>query len=304
VIVRHHPARHPFVDNVWSPQPVPSAPVWDVDGLVRDGVDVVHVHFGFEQHDPAVLDDWAARLAAAGIALVHTVHDLDNPHLREQAPHLDRVGVLVRRSAAVTTLTPAAARAIRDRWQAAATVVPHPHVVPLDELRRRRPVVARRGVYVHVATGRPNLDVDAVAALAASGRGAPLRVHARPDAPRPILERLTGLAAAGRVALDVRPRLTDAELWDRMAGAELLLLPYRWGTHSGLLEAAHDLGTPVLAPSFGGYGDQGAHVYEGDPSAAVDAAIAGRPRVDVAAREAARRAMVRAYRDVYVRAVA
>ena len=41
-----------------------------------------------------------------------------------------------------------------------------------------------------------------------------------------------------------------------------MLLPYRWGTHSGLLEAAHDLGTPVLAPAFGGFGDQGATTYD------------------------------------------
>jgi hypothetical protein len=36
------------------------------------------------------------------------------------------------------------------------------------------------------------------------------------------------------------------------------VLPYRWGTHSGLLEAAHDLGTPVLAPAVGSYAAQGA----------------------------------------------
>ena len=41
-----------------------------------------------------------------------------------------------------------------------------------------------------------------------------------------------------------------------------MVLPYRWGTHSGLLEAAHDLGTPTLAPAFGGYADQGAHVVD------------------------------------------
>ena len=71
--------------------------------------------------------------------------------------------------------------------------------------------------------------------------------------------------------------------------AELLFLPYRWGTHSGLLEAAHDLGTPVLAPSCGAYHDQGAHTYGDDPTTQVEDAIAGRPAVTVATRRRDRR---------------
>ena len=84
-----------------------------------------------------------------------------------------------------------------------------------------------------------------------------------------------------------------------MAGAELVLLPYRWGTHSGLLEAAHDLGTPVLAPSFGGYGDQGAITFAEDPAPRVAAAVAHRPQVTVASRRRQRQLARRAYAAVY-----
>ena len=34
------------------------------------------------------------------------------------------------------------------------------------------------------------------------------------------------------------------------------MLPYRFGTHSGWLEACYDLGTAVIAPSCGFYGEQ------------------------------------------------
>ena len=37
----------------------------------------------------------------------------------------------------------------------------------------------------------------------------------------------------------------------------MAVLPYRFGTHSGWLEACRDLGTTVVAPTCGYYGDQG-----------------------------------------------
>ena len=43
----------------------------------------------------------------------------------------------------------------------------------------------------------------------------------------------------------------DADLWDYLEGLDVSVLPYRFGTHSGWLEACYDLGTPVLAPTAG-----------------------------------------------------
>ncbi|HEU4842344.1 MAG TPA: hypothetical protein VFT09_12910 [Ilumatobacteraceae bacterium] len=285
----HHPAAHPFVENLWGPAP-PSPPVWEATALTAEGVRLVHLHFGFEQRSAADLARWVDGLHDAGIAVVHTVHDLDNPHLVVQAEFHRSVATLVRAVDAVTTLTPAAAAAVERRTGRAPVVIPHPHVVPLAEMsavRLRRG--GRHGIYVHAGAGRPNLDVDAVARLATSQRRHAVLVHVRPSAPPSTQRVLERLARAGRLHLDVRPRLTDAELWSRLAAAELLLLPYRWGTHSGLLEAAHDLGTPVLASSCGAYRDQGAHTYRDDPSGEVAAAIASRPAVTVASRRRERR---------------
>ena len=42
--------------------------------------DVVHLHFGFDHLDAAAAQRWVDALAAAGLPLVLTVHDLRNPH--------------------------------------------------------------------------------------------------------------------------------------------------------------------------------------------------------------------------------
>ena len=135
-----------------------------------------------------------------------------------------------------------------------------------------------------------------------------VRVHVRPQAPTAVHECLARLAARGRIHLEMHARLTDAELWERLAGAELLVLPYRWGTHSGLLEAAHDLGTPVLAPHVRRlWRSRGDHVDD-DPAPFVADAIGHRPPVTVASRRRQQRhvldASAQAYRSASVRMTA
>ena len=51
--------------------------------------------------------------------------------------------------------------------------------------------------------------------------------------------------------------MPDDELFAYLASLDISVLPYRFGTHSGWLEACRDLGTTVVAPSCGYYADQG-----------------------------------------------
>ena len=302
--VVHHPGDHCYVRHIGHGRPGSGRSIWDVAGLRRDRVHVVHLHFGFEHRSLDELEVWAHDLAAAGIALVHTVHDLDNPHLTDQRDHHRAIGTLVTRANALTTLTGAAADVIQCRHGRRPRVMAHPHVVPLGEMaRRHRSPRPRRGVYVHAATGRPNLDLDAIASVALAAAPPDVLVHVRPDAPTATIEALDRLARRGRLILDVRPRLGDGELWDRLGAAELVLLPYRWGTHSGLLEAAHDLGTPVLAPAIGGFADQGAHIYDGDPAARIAPAIAAPPTVTVEDRRHARDTLRTAHHGLHADAI-
>ena len=234
-----------------------------------DEVDVVHVHFGFDASEPTELERWCDTLDAAGIPLVLTVHDLVNPHFVDQRDHLARLDVLVPRTAAVVTLTEGAARRIATRWDRDATVLPHPHVAPLDELdlgheRSRDEFV----VGVHLKSLRANVVVEdllrilgeAVAAMP-DGR---LLVHlhrevldaSHPRHDRALLAQLGTWSARGLLELNLHAPHTDAELWAYLRSIDLSVVPYAFGTHSGWVEACYDLGTAVLAPRTGYWTEQ------------------------------------------------
>ena len=75
---------------------------------------------------------------------------------------------------------------------------------------------------------------------------------------------------------------TDAELWAYLGSLDLCVLPYRFGTHSGWLEACVDLGTGVLVPDIGCYGEQHQHPgYLRSNSGIVDATTFARVLGDV-----------------------
>lgn len=289
------PAAHPYVRHLAAPDgpdpvvrladPAPrvvdpmSGQWWPPVMLERDWVrshladfDVMHLHFGFDAADPAAVAGWCDDLAAAGRPLVLTVHDLVNPHFVDQARHRSLLDVLVPRADRLITLTPGAADEIRRRWERAAAVVPHPHVVPLD--RMPAAATARPAGEFVIGVNAKNLranidplpvlralddvladlpgvvvrvDVHPEIALRADGRAVELRewLHGKQDHP------------AWRIVR--RPRLTDDELWAYLRALDLCVLPYRFGTHSGWLEACVDLGTGVLVPDTGHYAQQHGH---------------------------------------------
>lgn len=290
-------------------------------GWVRehaDELDVVHVHFGFDAVSPESLAAWAETLHRLGKPLVVTVHDLRNPHHDDPALHDAQLGALLARADAVITLTPGAAREIRERFGRTARVLPHPHVVDLDRLRRPR--VPHEGfvVGVHCKSLRAGMDpLPVVETLARVLRGMPdatLRVDAHTDVmsagnPRhapALADRLRVLERTGALDLRVHDYFTDDELFDYLGSLDLSVLPYRFGTHSGWLEACHDLGTIVLAPDCGYYAEQRPVLSytAGDDASLADAvtrAHAVRPqwRAAQAERLAERDALDRAHEEIY-----
>lgn len=331
------PAGHVYVRHLADPTvddgvrrlpdpPVPGAPAgqwWPPPMLEPSWVranaaefDVLHVHFGFDDRSPAQLADLADAVHTAGRALVVTVHDLRNPHHADRAAHDAALDVLVLAADAVLTLTRGAAVEIGRRWGRLAVVVPHPHVVPpervaaLDRASDRGPRHDGFLVGLH-AKSRANSDpvpvARTLAAVVADLPGAHLRVEA-PDDER-------GRAVANElVGLDVRVHapFTDDDLWDHLAGLDLSVLPYRFGTHSGWLEACHDLGTAVLAPECGYYAEQAPCLrYTHDDggvslAAAVRRAYRERPswRADPSARAAQRTRIAAVHARIYREAVA
>lgn len=287
--VRMVPATHAYVDSlrpvtgapafeVLPDPPVPGAPPgqwWPHPGLepawVREHAgeqDVVHTHFGLEGRTPAELEEWLDTLDEVGLPLVHTVHDLVNPHLLDQTPHAAQLALLVERAAALLTLTHGAADEVARTYGRRPVVVPHPHVVPLELVGRAGRHREGLRVGLHLKSLRPNITpmrvlpalVEAVRTADLAG-GVSLEVRGHPEvldpsAPRhdpelaAVLESLREDPPPG-VEVVLAPRLDDDALWAYLGDLDVSVLAYAWGTHSGWAEACRDLGTWVLAPEVG-----------------------------------------------------
>ncbi len=258
----------------WWP-PVMLDPAW---AEAATDVDLFHVHFGFDAREPRDLQAFVDVLRRRGTPLVYTAHDLRNPHHESRALHDAQLDVLVPAADRVVTLTEGAAVEIRRRWDREAVVLPHPHVVPFETMRAARSMreVARRAasrrpfrVGVHVKSLRASMAplpvITTLAETLADLPDAVLQVNAHRDVLEPggarhdagLASTLRRLEAAGRIELHVHDYLSDDDLWRYLSALDVSVLPYRFGTHSGWLEACRDLGTTVVAPSCGYFADQG-----------------------------------------------
>ncbi len=296
----------------------------------RGEFDIFHIHFGFDARTPEQLEALVAALRAAGKPLVYTVHDLRNPHHETDELHDAQITVLMNAADELITLTDGAADEISRRWRRTARVLPHPHVVPLDLIPRyQRQHRSRRSAFrigVHIKSLRASMDplpvIRALVDLRQRHDGIVIQVNGHRD----VLDRdgarrdpvlgswLQEQAKSGWIDLRVHDYFSDAELWRYLTSLDASVLPYRFGTHSGWLEACRDVGTTVIAPTCGYYTDQAPVIsYQHDESgfdadslqAAVLAAISAPPAPVPSAsfRRAQREEISREHADLYLRLV-
>jgi hypothetical protein len=293
-------------------------PRWIADN--HSEFDVFHLHFGFDAASQDQLAEITATLRDLGKPFVYTVHDLRNPHHRDTATHRAQQDVLVPAADALVTLTPGAAEVIRSTWGRHAEVIPHPHVVEPADLPPRRAHPFTIGV--HAKSLRPNMAplpvIDVLCDVVADLPDARVRVDIHREVVDPaghrhdpeVLAALRNWEDAGRLSLHVHDFFTDAELWRYLADLDLSVLPYTFGTHSGWLEACHDLGTTVATSTCGFYAQQRPCLtYRHDEhgldveglAAAVRLCHDKRPdwRADPAERDRERRRIARRHRQLY-----
>ncbi|MFJ3439110.1 glycosyltransferase family 1 protein [Streptomyces cyaneofuscatus] len=275
------PCGAPSGSQQWWP-PAMLDPGW-VDAHA-DTFDVFHLHFGFDAQPPSALRALIETLRRHGKPLVYTVHDLANPHHHDESEHRAQLDVLVPAADRLITLTPGAAQEIAGRWGRTALVLPHPHVVEPAGLVRPRPARNTFTVGVHAKSIRPNMDplpvIRVLADALAELPDAVLRVDCHPEIDDPtshwhapgVLDELHEMDAKEQAKLSVHDYFDDDALWDYLIGLDVSVLPYRFGTHSGWLEACHDLGTTVLAPSCGFYAQQRPCLIYGHDRQGLDAA--------------------------------
>ncbi|MGI8900060.1 MAG: glycosyltransferase [Nocardioides sp.] len=280
VYVRHlgHPDGEDHIVRLPDPPvpgDVPAAQWWPPPALkaawVRrhhDSFDVFHLHFGFDARTPDDLIDLVAALREQRKPLVYTVHDLRNPHHLSRGLHDAQLDILVPAADALITLTNGAADEIEQRWGRTATVLPHPHVVAEPTMSRARKRREGYVVGVHLKSLRASMDpvpvLETLIRTVATLPDTRLVVNVHTDVVTrgsdrfdvAVTDLLRDAEADGTVDLAVHDFLDDEQLWDYLQGIDLSVLPYRFGTHSGWLEACHDLGTAVLAPDCGYYRQQ------------------------------------------------
>ena len=343
------PARHVYVEHlsdvegreavVRLPDPAPDDPLplvgqwWppamlSVDWIKdhADEFDVFHVQFGFDAQDAANLDAIADELVRQGKPLVYTAHDLRNPHHKHPAAHDAHLDVLITRADELITLTQGAAQTIESRWARRPVVVPHPHVVEFDRMTVARPSHEGFVVGLHAKSVRASMAplpvIKTTQQVVRNLPGARLVVDIHhdvydPDGQRhdPVLvELLRRSSESGEIELNVHDCYSDDELWDYLQRLDVSVLPYKFGTHSGWLEACFDLGTTVIAPDCGFFADQRPclqYVHnestfdEKSLEAALHAAYHERPRwrADASFRRQERTAVAAAHREIYERAL-
>ena len=234
----------------------------------HDRFDVFHVHFGFDAVGPDVLTDVIHELKIHHKPLVYTVHDLRNPHHLRPDAHAVQQEVVIAAADELITLTAGAAQAIWQRWGRNVHVLPHPHVLEADRIDRPRGPDERFVIGVHAKSLRANMDplpvLDALVPIVAAFPGAILQIDVHDEIFDPANHWFAPQTGDALLAYDrhdhvrvrVHPYFTDEQLWEYLASLTVSVLPYRFGTHSGWLEACHDLGTAVIAPTCGFYEQQ------------------------------------------------
>ena len=293
VLVASVPANHVYVHHIAAedadgverlPDPDPDDPrrsaqeAWwppvmlDPDWIAAADFDVFHLQFGFDAWPPERLRD----VVAAPPSTTHTLrlHRARPAQPPPRGPQPARRTARRARPCRRRRGHPdhGSSQEIAERWGRRAHVVPHPHVVDfgtMDTLAARPRPTEQVRIGLHVKSLRASMDpgrlLPTLLRFVSTNPGTVLQVNGHRDLLEPggarycaDLERpLRDAEAAGLVDLRVHDFMPDAELFAYLASLDVAVLPYRFGTHSGWLEACRDLGTTVVAPSCGYYRDQG-----------------------------------------------
>jgi hypothetical protein len=141
-------------------------------------------------------------------------------------------------------------------------------VLDRARIERPRPWQHPFVIAVHAKSIRANMDplpvIDALVPIVQTLPDAILQVDVHDEVFDPenywyapeIGNRLLAYGRHANVEVRVHPYFTDDELWGYLSSVSVSVLPYRFGTHSGWLEACFDLGTAVVVPTCGFYSEQ------------------------------------------------
>jgi len=275
--VIHLPGRTPYARKLQSDQIVVLNDS-TIDGLVvpRDAtltwllqhrpwswLDVVHLHH-IEFEPIALQRELLRECRRSGTQVVFTAHDV-TPIFISPKEYQERVRLLVRADVPFVCLTPAAEQAVHLGFEAhRSSLVPHGYVMPPGHATTR---VAATGPTRFLLFGslRTNRDVELALhcwRFARDLRDSTLTLQLRAPSRASLAEEAAAWQAIGqhssdpRLTINVLPFPSDEDVATALSESDCLLLPYRWASHSGQLEAAFDAGVLPVASRVGCLPDQ------------------------------------------------
>ncbi|MGH3715560.1 MAG: hypothetical protein ACRDT4_19190 [Micromonosporaceae bacterium] len=215
-------------------------------------LDVLHLHH-VEFEDIESLGRLLDACTADGIRVVFTAHDVE-PMFTGEDELSARLRLLASADVRWIGLTPGSVSAVRELVDTPVpiTVIPHGYVAAPEALAdRQRTQQSQARRYLMFGASRPNRDFVSTLVNWSLGTADPdarlqllLRAFSPADFADPngrVAQLISAARSDPRVRLTMRPYPSDDEVIDAGLGADTVLLPYLWGSHSGQLELAFDL---------------------------------------------------------------
>jgi hypothetical protein len=283
--VLHIPYNTPYVRKLSSPifevvnckasidgstVPEYASLAWLARQAKLDFFDLVHIHF-FEAEPLDTIRCALQRCAEHRKAIVFTAHDLCPVFSRHDPGFENKLVETCSYSQAVVTLTPQAAESLNRNWgvtSTKATVIPHGYVLhPEHQLARSARSHAGLVEFTMFGSFRPNRAsyLALVDWFYGTARlGVRMNLLLRPLGPAdPQAESTEARSVLSfirqreeRINAVMLPNPNDDVLASFLAQSDVIVMPYVWGTHSGQLELAFDLGLIPVITNVGFYRSQ------------------------------------------------
>lgn len=228
--------------------------------------DVLHLHHVEFDHLPT-LKAVLAECARSHRRVIFTAHDVD-PVFSGTLDYHRKLRALVDARVPFVCLTETSRAEIHRRFgsQARTVTIPHGYVVPPSAVPAHRPSDTGQARYFLFGALRENRDISTVLYNWRFGRHqqdtslsvllrAPGRINLQQEQDR-WAELSATATSEPRLQIDVLSFPTDQEVVEAALTCDALILPYRWGSHSGQLELAFDLGLVPVASAVGYLRDQ------------------------------------------------
>jgi glycosyltransferase involved in cell wall biosynthesis len=237
-----------------------------------DFFDVLHIH-SVEFAPTALVTRVLEKCARYGRRVIFTLHDITPMFDDPEDTYAEKLKTVCTAADSVVTLTDSAAQALRQRaaWlelDKRVTVVPHGYVVePQHHAWGQAGSHNGRVEYAMYGAFRPNRDCYVSVVnwyYGLQDQNARLNILCRAFNEVDLRDEKLGLRylldfvhqRADRIRLVVHPFPSDEQVIRFLTECNVLLMPYRWGTHSGQLEIAFDLNLLPVISDVGYYEEQ------------------------------------------------